>query len=101
MNVLKAVFDSPLTQSKFLPDSFTDMTEFSEIKPLWANVTEIQATVTQTIAPKVLGRVKFRGTRWRALSDRGYPLTEGTVVRVIGRQRSNILIVEPVHTPVA
>jgi membrane-bound ClpP family serine protease len=97
MNVLKALFNSSLTESDVVSESFSDVMEFSDIKPLWANITEIQAVVTQTIAPQVLGRVKFRGTRWRALSDRAYPIAEGTVVRVIGRQRSNILVVEPVH----
>lgn len=54
-----------------------------------------KAVVTRTIAPDELGRVKFQGTWWRAGSDRSIVLQVGTTVRVIGRQRSNILIVEP------
>lgn len=100
MNVLTALFNSSLTEPNFFPESLPDITDFADIKPLWANIPEIQAVVTQTIAPQVLGRVKFRGTRWRALSDRTYPLVEGTIVQVIGRHRSNILIVEPIQEAV-
>lgn len=97
MNVLKTLFNTTAPKSNFVAESLVEMSQFPDIQPLWANLTEIQATVTQTIAPQVLGRVKFRGTRWRAVSDRPYPLAEGTVVQVVGRHRTNILIVQPVN----
>jgi hypothetical protein len=100
MNVLKALFNSSFTESSLFPESFEESSYFPEIEPLWINIQEVQAIVTQTIAPQVIGRVKFRGTRWRALSDRPYALPEGTLVQVIGRHRTSILIVQPVNPSV-
>lgn len=96
MNVLKDLFNSPLTESNLFPESFDKIAYFPEVQPLWADIEEIQAVVSEAIAPKKMGRVKFRGTRWRALSNRPYPLLEGTFVQVIGRHRTSILIVEPI-----
>ena len=97
MTVWNALLNNTMTESPVPAEALTDGWPWPDMQPLWANVTEIQAVVTETIAPQLLGRVKFQGTRWRALSDRPYPLTAGTVVQVIGRQRSNILVVEPVE----
>lgn len=97
MNVFKILFNSSLTEPDFRSESLIDeISPFSEIQALWTNFADVQATVSQAIAPQMLGRVKFRGTWWRALSDRPDCLPEGTLVKVIGRHRTNILIVTPI-----
>ncbi|MBE7381326.1 MAG: NfeD family protein [Leptolyngbya sp. SIO1E4] len=95
MNVLNTVFNNQTATSDLFERSLGNMPGLPNVQPLWKNIEKTQATVTETIAPNTLGRVKFQGTRWRAWSNS--PLTTGTAVRVIGRQRSNILIVEPVY----
>lgn len=75
-----------------------DLAPWSDISVPTTTIADIQAIVLQTIAPQALGRVQFRGTRWRALSHLLAPIEEGTVVKVIGRQRTSILIVEPIQS---
>ncbi|NER79722.1 MAG: hypothetical protein F6K42_09085 [Leptolyngbya sp. SIO1D8] len=99
MDLLNTFLSVPNTESNsesdFFDGSLTEVAEMADVEPLWKNIEETEAIVIEAISPETLGRVKFQGTRWRAWSDR--PLTVGTEVRVIGRQRSNILIVEPVY----
>lgn len=95
MTLLKVLFSIPKTEPDLLGQMVTDGPNSTDVKPLWKKVTDNRATVTEMIAPDSLGHVKFQGTRWRAASDRGLTLEVGTVVRVIGRRHSNILIVEP------
>jgi membrane protein implicated in regulation of membrane protease activity len=74
-----------------------DLAPWSDTPMPVAAMADTQAIVSQTIAPRTLGRVQFRGTRWRALSYLPVPILAGTVVNVIGRQRTSILIVEPIQ----
>jgi hypothetical protein len=100
MNVLKALFNTSLSEAPLWSAPSTDLPGWPAVEPLWQPVSEASAIVTETIAPQTLGRVKFQGTRWRAYSDRPWPLEAGTAVRVIGRHRSNILIVQPLSVPI-
>lgn len=95
MNVIQALLDASTNHLKTPENSPSDVSQMVEIQPLWADLADIEAVVTQAIAPHNMGRVKFRGTRWRALSDLGHTLPAGTHVQVIGRHRTSILIVEP------
>lgn len=96
MNLLKALFSTPITEPSFYEQPGTEGEEFAGIEPLWTNCDQNQAKVTEPIQPDALGRVKFQGTWWRALCDRPLTLEAGTIVRVVGRQRCSILIVEPI-----
>ena len=101
MNLLKTLFSTPVNDTDLYEESVMAMRDFpADIEPLWKDFERNQAQVTETITPNTLGRVKFQGTWWRALSDRPLTLEVGTIVRVIGRQRCNILIVEPLHAEV-
>lgn len=95
MNLIQALLGASSPDSTTSNSSPDDVPKMLEIQPLWADLAEIEAVVTQAIAPHEMGHVKFRGTRWRALADFSQTLPEGTHVQVIGRHRSNILIVEP------
>ncbi|MEO1295750.1 MAG: NfeD family protein [Cyanobacteria bacterium J06636_16] len=101
MNLLKALFNTPIDDAELSEDAVLKMRDFpADIEPLWKEFERNQAQVTETIEPNALGRVKFQGTWWRAWSDRPVTLEAGTTVHVIGRQRCSILIVEPVHAEV-
>jgi len=95
MKLLKSLLSTPNSESRSREVTPMDLPNLVNIEPLWTSFAETKATVTRLIAPDTLGRVKFQGTSWRAWSDRPFTLEPGTVVRVIGRQRSNILVVEP------
>lgn len=55
----------------------------------------LTAQVDDPIVPGQLGHVTFQGCRWRACHVQANPLYPGQKVRVVGRYRSNILVVEP------
>jgi hypothetical protein len=55
----------------------------------------LTAQVEDPILPGQLGHVTFQGCRWRACHVQAKPLCPGQKVRVVGRYRSNILVVEP------
>lgn len=95
MNVLKTLFTT--TNADFLQRPAGKAPLMVEVRRGCRDTEADQAMVTRTISPDELGRVKFQGTWWRAGSDRSLVLQAGTSVRVIGRQRSNILIVEPLE----
>ncbi|MDB9528455.1 NfeD family protein [Oscillatoria sp. CS-180] len=101
MNVFKALLDTPNADLVGFEPSVDDKFQISEVQPLWTDIAEIEAVVTQAIAPDGMGRVKFHGTRWRALTERSYTLPAGTSVHVIGRHGSNILVVEPMQFEIA
>ncbi|MBF2035040.1 MAG: NfeD family protein [Leptolyngbyaceae cyanobacterium T60_A2020_046] len=93
MNLLKALFQGDVADAQFFENTLpllSSLVDFDE-----AHVDRLLlAVVTEPIAPGQLGRVKFQGTRWRARCDR-QPIAVGTTVRIIGRERSTILVVEP------
>lgn len=99
MNLLKALLETTTIESATRTSDKTPSTT-PKMKPLWTSFAENKAIVTEAIAPNTIGHIKFRGTRWRACSDRPLPLKQGMAVRVIGRQRCNILVVEPALTTV-
>ncbi len=101
MNLLKTLFTVSLTEPDDSTASSLTLPGTLAIEPLWTTLRENRAVVTDTIAADHLGKVKFQGTWWRAMSDRGLTLEPETAVRVIGRQRTNILIVEPLTMPVS
>lgn len=94
MNLLKTLFST--AEVDILSSSLKEATLISEEDQLGEDAEADRAVVTRRISPDSLGRVKFQGTWWRAGSDRALILETGTLVRVVGRQRSNILIVEPI-----
>ncbi|MEM9003845.1 MAG: NfeD family protein [Cyanobacteria bacterium P01_F01_bin.86] len=98
MNLLKALFSTPITEADLCEQSDVEMHTFPDVEPLWQDFDKNQAVVTETISPNMLGRVKFQGTWWRAGSDLAFTLEAGTTVQVIGRHRCSILIVEPIHS---
>lgn len=98
MNLLNAFVSSPITEPVFSEPSAPALSRIPGIDPLWTDTDKNRAVVIEVISPDKLGRVKFQGTRWRAWSDRPFQLEAGTAVRVIGRKRCNILIVEPIYS---
>ncbi|MEB3268038.1 MAG: NfeD family protein [Leptolyngbya sp.] len=97
MNLLKALF--PITED---PSHFFDNT-LPFFSGHWPELTTpspiLLAQVDDPIAPGQLGHVKFQGSRWRACHQGRMVLVTGQQVQVVGRQRSNILVVEPIHCP--
>ena len=96
MNLLKALLSTSVPESDIHGQPSVEVGGFSRIEPLWTNCSQSEAKVTEPIQPEGLGRVKFQGTLWRAWCDRSLTLEAGTTVRVVGRQRCSILIVEPI-----
>jgi hypothetical protein len=95
MNVLKAIFNSSTEETDFfatthpLANTFWNADHGEPPLP-----SDTLAVVKTEITPGQLGRVTFRGVRWRACCDRAFSIPLETQVRVLGR-RANILVVEP------
>lgn len=98
MNVLKVLFYGSEHNSPLYEDTRLALEDIFDLDSNHlGNRFEPLAIVVDPILPGQFGHVKFQGSRWRAYSDR--PIATDTTVRVIGRQRSNILLVEPVPEP--
>jgi membrane-bound ClpP family serine protease len=98
MNVLKVLFGAEEEENAFFENTYPltdDLFGFSN--SFQENALDPIALVCEPIHPGRLGRVKFRGVRWRACSDRPEVIPEGLTVRVVGR-RSNVLVVAWVET---
>ncbi|WP_421655657.1 NfeD family protein [Leptothermofonsia sp. ETS-13] len=81
-----------MSDPKFSPQ-VTD--RLQTLLPLGSTNHIVTATVSETIRPNHLGRIKFQGTWWFARCEQNIVLPSGVSVYVIDRENLT-LIVEPV-----
>ena len=97
MNLLTALFPANEDSYRFFENTLPFFSVFW-LEPAGPGKQPI-AKVDDPIHPGQLGHVKFQGSRWRACHQGRMVLAIGQQVQVVGRQRSNILVVEPIHCP--
>jgi membrane protein implicated in regulation of membrane protease activity len=57
-----------------------------------ASFNQKKATVSTTIYPYKIGRIRFQGSWWSARCERNMTLDVGQVVQIVGRQNITLLV---------
>ncbi len=96
MNLLKALFGEDTSEVPYFENTLPLMGAlFNEDDADFTNPSAVFAIAAEAILPGKLGHVKFQGSRWRAYCQSATQIPAAATVRVIGRYRSTILLVEP------